>query len=59
MAAVSSVLLAGSKADGAGGFTANSGVRHVVVLGGDRGIDQLHEVSHGVISRGCVSCSLS
>lgn len=54
-----SVLLAGSKADRAGGLAANCGVRHVVVLGSDRGIDQLHEVSHGVISRGCVSCRLS
>ena len=54
-----SVLLAGSKADRAGGLTANGGIRHIVVLGGDRGVDQLNQISNGVVSSSCVSCSLS
>ena len=53
-----SVLLAGSKADGAGGLTRHSGVGNVVVLGGDRGVDQLHQISNGVVTSSCVSGSL-
>ena len=53
-----SVLLAGSKADRAGGLTANGGIRHIVVLGGDSGIDQLHQISNGVVASSCVSGSL-
>ena len=58
MASVSSILLAGSKADGAGGLTRHSGVGDVVVLGGDRGIDQLHQIRNGVVTSSCVSGSL-
>jgi len=53
-----SVLLAGSKADGSGGLTSHGGVGDVVVLGSDRGIDQLHQISNGVVSSSCVSSSL-
>ena len=53
-----SVLLAGSKADGSGGLTSHGGVGDVVVLGGNRGVDQLHQISNGVVTSSCVSGSL-
>ena len=53
-----SVLLAGSKSDGAGGLTTHSGVGDVVVLGGDRGVDQLNQISNGVVTSSCVSGGL-
>lgn len=56
---IKSVLLRGSETNSPGNDVINFGVSYVVIFGGDRSIDQLNQISNGVIRGGSISICLS